>query len=234
MSAGHGEVVRWGCPDVSIGRGERGSGTAGRGGDRGATCWKGAFRWVRTAPARSRFGARGSFVGPQKARIRHIQRAPGVVIASVARMRLLVVVMGQVKQTCASRRTGRPDSGQPWTVRRRHPRAPDGPQPQGYDLHRQRGVGRTGTAPQRPGPCGSVAKATASVPSARTGGEARNASRRSRYPWAQGPLPLRAGPERLGTSAPGRLSARPAAAWAPGAHATALAARNTLGSCLTP
>ena len=60
-----------------------------------------ARRRARTARLRSRFGARGSGGGPQKAHIRHIQRAPGVVIASVARVRLLVVVMAASKADVA-------------------------------------------------------------------------------------------------------------------------------------
>jgi hypothetical protein len=73
--------------------------------NRGETV-RGAAR-SRTAQARtgrgvSLRGARNRRCGgPQKAHIRHIQRAPGVIVASVARVRLLVVVMRKVKQKCA-------------------------------------------------------------------------------------------------------------------------------------
>ncbi|GGS00368.1 hypothetical protein GCM10010284_36730 [Streptomyces rubiginosohelvolus] len=95
VSAGHGafveETVRAGGPvyvsawlRAAIGRGS-------------AHARAGSFQGLRTAQARvSLRGARLSG-GPQKARIRHIQRAPGGLIASVARVRLLVVVMGPSK-----------------------------------------------------------------------------------------------------------------------------------------
>ena len=60
-------------------------------------------------------------------------------VASVARVRLLVVVMGQVKQTCSSGLPVCPYSGQPWTV------VPNGSvrggdfHSRGCDLHRYGG-----------------------------------------------------------------------------------------------
>ncbi|GHG67952.1 hypothetical protein GCM10018779_40320 [Streptomyces griseocarneus] len=58
-----------------------------------------------TGSTGSRFGARGTDGGPQQSHIRHMRRAaPGVVIASVARMRVLVVVMRASKtEACANK-----------------------------------------------------------------------------------------------------------------------------------
>lgn len=91
VGAGHGAFI------FGTRHGSRCGGGAG-----GETCARGVRvrRLVVGDTAQlSRFGARGRWRcgGPQKAHIRHIQAAPGVIIASVARVRLLVVVMSASK-----------------------------------------------------------------------------------------------------------------------------------------